>query len=394
VGAISRVAESARHLFQRPDAPRLHRRPYGTSLDGLAAETRLSRVDGALRWDLSARGVSPGFDVDEVGFQRQSDWVLLAGRWSFERFPAAGALRHWTVGGDNLGLGWTWGGERRAATVDGYLELEGRSYWYAKLGLTHDLPVLSVDRLRGGPALLLPPRDGVALSLSTDQRRASTATVDLRAAREPGSGSWSASFAPGVDVRASTHVRWSVAPSLAAEAIGWQAVGSIGSAGATRYLVGRVTQRTLAVALRTDVVVSPRLVLQLYARPFATVGRYDRFQLLSAPRASTPAARFTAIGPGRLAVDSRQGSLGVDLDGDGALDGAVPLPGGEERSLDVNAVLRWEYRPGSSLIVAWAQRRSGEARAVDRSPSAALGGLRDDPATSVGIVKLSFRVGG
>jgi len=79
--AITRVAESPHHYFQRPDAERLHDEPYGTSLDGIAGEVRLSRVGGALHWDLVGRAVSPGFDVNEIGFQRNSDWLLLAGSW-------------------------------------------------------------------------------------------------------------------------------------------------------------------------------------------------------------------------------------------------------------------------------------------------------------------------
>lgn len=391
--AIARVAESTRHLFQRPDAPSLHDRPYGTSLAGVAAETRLSRVQGAFLWDLSARAVSPGFDVDEVGFQRQSNWLLLAGRWRLERYLDSGPLLSWTVGSEGLGLGWTWRGERRAAVADAYLKLDFRNYWSTRVGLVHELPALSLERLRGGPAVLLPPRDGIAFSLVSDQRRPSTATLDATAATEPGSDSWAISVAPGADVRATARLRWSVTPSLAAEAIGWQPVGAVDVGARSEYVVGRVVQRTLAVGLRADVVWTPRLVVQLYARPFATIGRYDRFQLLAAPRATATAARFHRLSPDQLHIDRDRGRLGIDLEGDGDVDGTLSLPGGEERSLDANIVLRWEYHPGSSLIVAWSQRRSGGTIAPVRSPSAALGALADDRAATVAIVKLSLRLG-
>ena len=36
-----------------------------------------------------------------------------------------------------------------------------------------------------------------------------------------------------------------------------------------------------------------------------------------------------------------------------------PDPDFRTRSVKVNAVLRWEYRPGSTLFVAWTQSRSG-----------------------------------
>jgi hypothetical protein len=391
--SIARVAESPRHLFQRPDAPSLHERPYGTSLSGMAAETSLARVEGGFLWDVRARAVSPGFDVDEVGFQRQSDWLLLAGSWKVERFPAKGRLRGWTVGSESLGLGWTWRRERRAAVADAYVALDFRNYWSTRLRLVHELEALSIERLRGGPALLLPPRDGVTFSLASDSRRPSTATIELAGAREPGSDSWAASVAPSVDFRSSERLRWNVTPSYGTDVVGWQSVGALDASGRTDYLVGRVVQRTLAVGLRADVVFTPRLVLQLYARPFATTGRYDRFQVLTAPRGPSPSARFRLLPRDQVTADPARGLLDVDLDGDGAIDGVLPLPGGEERSLDANVVLRWEYLPGSSLIVAWNQRRSGGLSTVGRSPSSAIGDLRDDPATTVAIVKLSFRVG-
>jgi hypothetical protein len=187
-------------------------------------------------------------------------------------------------------------------------------------------------------------------------------------------------------------LRWSLSPSVGTRVVGWQPIGALEHAGATQYLIGRVTQRTVAVALRGDLVLSPRLVVQLYARPFATTGRYDRFQALVAPRAGSPAARFRSLADG-VVVDPARDLLEVDVDGDGVVDGVLPLPAGEDRSLDVSAVLRWEYRPGSNLLVAWSQRRSGSTLGADRSPASAFGSLDGDPATSVAIVKLSFRLG-
>lgn len=50
------------------------------------------------------------------------------------------------------------------------------------------------------------------------------------------------------------------------------------------------------------------------------------------------------------------------MDPDGAGPGAVfafTNPDFRTRSLRTNAVLRWEYRPGSTLFVVWTQSRSG-----------------------------------
>ena len=156
--AIARVAEAPDHHFQRPDARGLPRAPYGDRLEGIAAETRISRVAGSFLWDVVGRGVSPGFDVDEMGFQRASDWLLLAGDWKYERFRPGRRIRAWSVGSSNLGMGWTWSGEPRTRVVDSYLSFDTRNYWTAKLAVKREMSALSTTWLRGGPALRLPPR--------------------------------------------------------------------------------------------------------------------------------------------------------------------------------------------------------------------------------------------
>src|SRR5206468_11020024 len=96
--ASAGVGEPPSHYFRRREAQGLPRRPYGTSLAGIAAETRLSRVAGSLLWNLTARAVSPGFDVNELGFQRNADWLLLAGSWQYQSFRPGHRIRAWSVG--------------------------------------------------------------------------------------------------------------------------------------------------------------------------------------------------------------------------------------------------------------------------------------------------------
>ncbi len=104
--AIARIGRAPQHYFQRPDAGgRFDSFLEGGSLTGAAGETRVSKIGGALHWDLAARAVSPGFDVDELGFQRHSDWLLLAGKASYEKFHPGRPVRHWIFGARNTGIG-------------------------------------------------------------------------------------------------------------------------------------------------------------------------------------------------------------------------------------------------------------------------------------------------
>jgi hypothetical protein len=364
--AIARVAEEPRHFFQRPAARGLPTAPYGDRLDGLAAETRISRVAGSFLWDLVARGISPGFDVDELGFQRASDWLLLAGTWKYERFRPGHRIRAWSVGSSNLGAGWTWSGQPRTRVVDSYLAFDTDHYWTAKLALKREMPALSTDWLRGGPALLLPPRTTLALSMITDQRKASYLSLDAAVSREPASGSASWSAAPLLNLRLSDRFQASAGPLYQRDVVGWQPVGSAGS----EFFVARLRQETLALTLRADLIFTPRLALQAYLQPFSSTGRYDAAQRLVAPRDPDPAHRFEPTSAG------------------------APPPDAQSRTLNGDLVLRWEYFPGSFLTVVWNHQRNALALDPDLSAASGLGRLLGDPPTNVLLVKVSRRFGG
>ncbi len=104
-----------------------------------------------------------------------------------------------------------------------------------------------------------------------------------------------------------------------------------GAAG--RYFLpvfGARDTRELEVELRTGVTFRPNLSLQLFTQLFAARGRYRDFALLTSPGGLQP---FEAY-PKRRAFSFE--------------------------SLLSNAVLRWEYRPGSAVFAVWSHTRLGE----------------------------------
>lgn len=488
--AVARVLESPQHYFQRRDAPARWRDAFGaSSLDGGAGQLRLSRIAGALRWDVIGHAVSPGFDVNELGFQRNADWLLVSARWQYDRFRAGHWIRAWTVGSDNVGAGWSWSGDPRARVVNGYATIDWRNYWSLRVAAAHAWSTMSMERLRGGPALRLPGRQDLSMTLGTDSRRVSFATLDASVSRERGSGSWSAAVSPLVNIRSANWLQWSVGPRYAVEVVGWQSVGRLttnampaalslaslalaspdmqrnvitahtgtyddatavpappsprrpsasstaglaatsgrladedlalavadhvgqpliaGASSTTHDIIGRVTQRTLSLTMRGDLTFSPRLALQVYVQPFGTVGRYDRFQRVTAPRAANAADRVRpvsvlrdgpspsaasgdAVAGGGAAVDSM---LGLDVDDDGRVDGSLLSPSGQARALMGTVVLRWEYRPGSFLTFAWNHRRAAATPDASRSIGQAFAALLGDSSTNVVLLKASFRLG-
>lgn len=104
---------------------------------------------------------------------------------------------------------------------------------------------------------------------------------------------------------------------------------------ARQFLLSELSSPALSVTLRQLLVLSPRLTLQGYAQLYSSYGRYHRFRLATAH-------------DGRIGF----GDLGEPLDAPESFAG-WDNPDFRSASLNVNVVLRWEYRLGSTLYLVY-----------------------------------------
>jgi hypothetical protein len=371
-GAIDRLLTGSAHLYQRPDAPWTFN-DQRTAIGGAAGSASLGRVAGAFQWRARIRGLSPAFDLNEIGFQSTADWVVASGTWRYDRFHDGAHVRHWTIGSDNVGAAWTWAGVPRTKVASVYGLIDWANYWMTRLTATHETASLSTSWLRGGPAIRLPARDTLALSMVSDRRHPSFVSVDLSAARDERLDGSAISVSPRLNVRMSDRVQWSVGPSYEVDRVPWQPAGAIVVDGAPVWTVARLTEHTISVTTRAEMVVSPRLSVQFYAQPFATAGRFDRPGAVRAPRAEDVATRVV-----HLAIDD-------------PLVESMTLAPSEARHLNATAVLRWEYRAGSFVTIVWNQTRGASTSSLGEA-GAALGRVFGDPATNVLVLKVSVRL--
>jgi hypothetical protein len=93
-----------------------------------------------------------------------------------------------------------------------------------------------------------------------------------------------------------------------------------------------------------------------------------------------------------LTYDSSTNQYTIDPDGAGPA-AALRLdnPDFRLRTLQTNAVLRWEFRPGSTLYLVWTERRFG----AFNDPTFDIGrdvgrGLLHDPPTNVLLIKMNY----
>jgi hypothetical protein len=162
------------------------------------------------------------------------------------------------------------------------------------------------------------------------------------------------------------------------------------AAGDTSYVTGALSQTTASLTTRLNFTFTPTLSLQLYAQPFVSAGEYRSLGEVRDARARRLADRVSAFGDGAIAPIG-DGDLRIDR---GA--GRAPLtlddPDFTVRELKSNAVLRWEYRPGSALFFVWAQARDDELTNADFSLGRQARGLWRTDGTNVLLIKASYRV--
>lgn len=128
------------------------------------------------------------------------------------------------------------------------------------------------------------------------------------------------------------------------------------------FLYGALDSQTLDLTTRANILFSRDLSVEVYVQPFISAGRYAHFKALAKPRSY-------------LFVDHP---------------GPDKSPDFRNRSLHSNAVLRWEYKPGSTLFIVWSQFRDDEAEVGAFRPGHNLRRSFIDEGTNIFLVKLNY----
>ena len=87
---------------------------------------------------------------------------------------------------------------------------------------------------------------------------------------------------------------------------------------------------------------------------------------------------------------SPDGQRRIDFDDDGVADIDFTDRDFTIRSLRSTAVLRWEYRPGSTLFFVWQHQQADRTDSGDLDLGRDLGGMLNAPADDVLIVKANI----
>jgi hypothetical protein len=399
--AIERIQRSSARYFQRPDrdpggnglfSDELD--PDATRLSGYGGYARVAKESGTWNWESMVNYRSPGFEVNDISFNTRSDYVWMNTNLARSITKPGPIFRNYFAV-LSFQQQYNYDGDRtdREFALGMFTQL--RNFWTANAFTIYTPDVLDDGATRGGPVI---KRRGYVYNqvfLGTDSRKTiSVSTNPSYLIRHKGDPQYNLNanitYKPTSNVQLSAGPSYSRSPGLA------QFVTSGADSTATnffgrRYIFAQIKQKQLSMTTRANIVFSPTLTLEAFAQPLIASGDYTTFREFSNPREAT----FNDFRPGiELTSSTVDGSKRYTVDADGPGTKAQPIsffdPNFNFRSLRGSAVMRWEYRPGSTLYFVWQQNRSDSEPIGNFDFSRDRSALFDAHPDNIFLVKASY----
>ena len=197
------------------------------------------------------------------------------------------------------------------------------------------------------------------MELNSDTRKTTRLTANLTQV-------WTAADENRTDadltlsVRPSPALRLSLGPALVLLHTKSQYVAAVPDPVAaatfgTRHVFATLDQHEVSMIARVDWTFTPRLSLQLFLQPLVSAGDFTELKEFVRPGTYD----FAVYGRDKGTATATGNGTSIDP-GDGGATFTVPQQNFTVRSLRANAVLRWEWRPGSTFFLVWQQNREND----------------------------------
>ena len=364
--AILLAQRSSARYFQRPDAESYHVDSTRTSLTGLNTFVEIERTGGG-RWRpyLIVGTESPSFELNDAGRIGTADGIYASGQLTYrEDEPKSRMLRQYSVSVAQENE-WNYDRNRQFGAIRSDANVEFKNFWTLNVTAWHDVSSLDERLTRGGPLMATPTSNVGIIQLSN----AFGANTRWNARIYHGVNQFGAPttrYSGGITFRPTPRWQLSVDPNYLHFVDARQYITTRNDGRADtynrRYIFSWIDQDIFQMNLRANYTFKPDLSLEVYAQPFAASGKYYDFGELPAPRALE--LRYYGT-DGTTATKNDDGSItvtdaAVPAAGGGPTTFTLPLRDFNIRSLRSNMVVRWEYRPGSTLFFVWQQNRAAE----------------------------------
>ena len=221
----------------------------------------------------------------------------------------------------------------------------------------------SDEKLRGGPLVISPAGMWSRIFIKTDTRKPIRYQLGTEF-QSSEDNSYSLHISPGLEINLGTRLYMDLTPNFGIESRPYQYVEAFDDETATemfntRHIVAQMDRKTISADLRFDYTITPNLSIQAYVQPYISVGTYSHFKEFSKPKSY----QFVEYG--------KTENFEIETDPEGnynlypnGFDGNIHYlynPDFSYKSLVGSAVLRWEFRPGSTLYFVWTRTGSNDS---------------------------------
>jgi hypothetical protein len=309
---------AASHTSDRP----------GERISGGAGRIQLARIAAVhWLWSASADFTTPRYDINDIGFfRRPNDYGVFATLEYKEDQPAA-VVRYYNI---ETKLHERWNFDRaqlnRGVGLD--LNILFANYWEAGVEYSIDVGRYDDRETRGNGLYEKPGENSVEIFAATDDRKVLAFGIGQRWGWDR-HGKRQYGIETALEYRPLSWMEWSFETEVerVRNQEAWRGTGV--NAGRLVNIFGDRNTDMVSFTLRGEVTFTRDLTLQVYGQLFLAKGGFISSRAM--------------VGPGAF-VEQPMGMLPFDFN---------------EHELHTNAVLRWEYLPGSTLYLVWSQARQG-----------------------------------
>ena len=345
--------------------------------------------EGVRAW-VNGRYASPKLDLTAIGFQQSQNQQSVQGTLAYYRSRGIGSLHElqakiyastwWSTDGNWTPRG-NYAGFEVSTILPGYQQIG----WNVQL----EVPRYDVREIDGYGVPFERIGDvATAIFGSTDPNRPVVLSGVVFAARGFRQGPTEPLTAWGTDLTLFIRpVAWSETQLIGhyehnpqgyryvdclSSGGGGCAAAGVGDPSRNVFLFGKQDPKIFSLTLRQTFVFAPRLTLQIYAQLFSAGSHYSGF----------------AVAPANAGER-------IDLDQLSVLPGGK-LPEGEDNpdfhdaAFNLNVVLRWEYRLGSTLFLVYSRNQSVLGVAPNQQPTSGLLPLRLGPGPTVDTFQVKW----
>lgn len=388
------LQQTSARYYQRPDADHLDLDPNLTNLEGFAGKATINKETGKWSFNSAIQFLSPGFENNDMGLNFRVDqinkhisfgykWLEPGKVFQMVSLNTAYMTNH-NFAGDKLS---------EMLFLMGFARFN--NFWMVNTITGIGPRTLSDQTLRGGPMVISPAGIWSNVFVRTDSRK--PIIYELGGNYEQSeNGSYSFHISPEIEMNLGTRLRLEFEPGYSKQIQITQYIDSFEDETAvdmfgSRHIVAQLDRKTISAELRLDYTFTPKLSFQVYVQPYMTVGSYSHFKEFEKPESYD----FIEYGKNADMEIIKDGSDGYYLYPNSINGNEIYIenPDFNYKALVGSAVLRWEFRPGSTLYIVWTRNGSDEQNPGVFNFNRDIKNLLNAESDNVFAVKLTYWFG-